>query len=43
MVVRSEACVCSRLMVVIAGSSPVEGVDIRLLSLLRCVGSDLCD
>jgi len=43
MAVRSEAWVCSRLIAVIAGSSPVEGMDIRLLSLLCCVRSDLCD
>jgi hypothetical protein len=41
--VPSEACVCSRLIAVIAGSNSVEGMDIRLLSLLCCVGSDLCD
>lgn len=41
MAVRSEAWVCSRLIAVIAGSSPVEGMDIRLLFLLCCVGKRL--
>ena len=43
MAVRSEAWVFNRLIAVFASSIPVEGMVIRLLSMLCCVGSDLRD
>jgi hypothetical protein len=41
--VLSRAQVCSHLIVGIAGSSPAEGMDIRLLFVVRFVGSGVCD
>jgi hypothetical protein len=34
--------VCSSLTAAVAGSNPVESMDIRLVFVGRCVGSDLC-
>jgi len=43
MAVRSKTWVCSRLISIIAGSNPAEGMDVRLLCLSCRVGSGLCD
>jgi hypothetical protein len=41
--VRSKAFVCAPLSAGIASSNTVEGIDARLLCLLCCVGSGICD
>ena len=39
---RSEVWVCGRFITAIAGSKPAEGMDVRLLCSLCCVGSGPC-
>ena len=43
MPVLSGAQVCSHLIVGIASSNPAESMDIRLLFVVYCVGTGVCD
>jgi hypothetical protein len=39
----SKAYICSRVIAGVASSNPAEGLDVRFLFVVCCVGSGLCD